>query len=101
MTPQAVKEEMQYEIKAHGQGVDSAMDTIAQVIDKCETGMAMEQDKQLKPLWYEGECLKYKWGGLADRLYHAPTNLPRPAPYAYNGRSKHQMAGNISHAPCH
>ncbi|KAK4811195.1 hypothetical protein QYF61_019826 [Mycteria americana] len=41
------------------------------------------------------------WGGLADRFSHTPTNPPRQAPCAYNGGSKHQMAGNISCAPCH
>lgn len=68
---------------------------------KCETYIAIEQAKQLKSLWYGGGWLKYKWGGLADQLYHTPTNLPRRVPYAYNGRSKHQMAANISHTPCH
>lgn len=54
----------------------------------------------LRPLWCGEGWLKYKWGGLAGWLCHTPTNLPRQAPYAYNGGSKHQMAGNISRSPC-
>lgn len=43
----------------------------------------------------------YIWGGLASGLYHTPTNSPWQVPCAYNGRSNHWMAGNISHVPWH
>lgn len=36
------------------------MDTVAQVIHECETCTATKQAKQLKPLWYGGQWLKYK-----------------------------------------
>ncbi|KAK4807213.1 hypothetical protein QYF61_024333 [Mycteria americana] len=38
------------------------MDTIAQVIPECETCAAIKQAKRLKPLWYGGRWLKYKYG---------------------------------------
>ncbi|KAK4817217.1 hypothetical protein QYF61_003741 [Mycteria americana] len=47
---------------ACGQGMDLTMDTIAQVIHECETCAAIKQAKQLKPLWYGGRWLKYKYG---------------------------------------
>ncbi|KAK4806833.1 hypothetical protein QYF61_005629 [Mycteria americana] len=43
-------------------GVDLTMDTIAQVIHECETCAAIKQARQLKPLWYGGQWLKYKYG---------------------------------------
>ena len=38
------------------------MDTIAQVIHECETRAAIKQAKQVKPQWYGGQWLKYKYG---------------------------------------
>ncbi|GAB0203461.1 hypothetical protein GRJ2_002811700 [Grus japonensis] len=38
------------------------MDTISQVIHQCETCAAIKQAKQVKPLWYGGRWLKYKYG---------------------------------------
>ncbi|KAK4815730.1 hypothetical protein QYF61_006768 [Mycteria americana] len=38
------------------------MDAIAQVIHECETCAAIKQAKRLKPLWYGGQWLKYKYG---------------------------------------
>ncbi len=38
------------------------MDTIAQVILECEICAAIKQAKRLKPLWYGGRWLKYKYG---------------------------------------
>ncbi|KAK4832710.1 hypothetical protein QYF61_025171 [Mycteria americana] len=43
-------------------GVDLTMDTIAQVIHECETCTAIKQAKLLKPVWYGGRWLKYKYG---------------------------------------
>ncbi|GAB0208620.1 hypothetical protein GRJ2_003327700 [Grus japonensis] len=43
-------------------GVELAMDTISEVIHQCETCAAIKQAKQLKPLWYGGRWLKYKYG---------------------------------------
>jgi len=40
-------------------------------------------------------------GGLADWLYHTPTNLPKQTPCAYNRGSKNWMSGNLPCAPCH
>ncbi|GAB0207580.1 hypothetical protein GRJ2_003223700 [Grus japonensis] len=36
--------------------------TISQVIHECETCAAIKQAKQVKPLWYGGRWLKYKYG---------------------------------------
>ncbi|KAK4831207.1 hypothetical protein QYF61_016044 [Mycteria americana] len=47
---------------ARDRGVDLTMDTIAQVTHECETCAAIKQDKWLKPLWYGGRWLKYKYG---------------------------------------
>ncbi|KAK4832415.1 hypothetical protein QYF61_023094 [Mycteria americana] len=47
---------------AHDRGVDLTTDTIAQVIHECETCAAIKQAKRLKPLWYGGRWLKYKYG---------------------------------------
>ena len=41
---------------------DLSMDTIAQVIHECETCAAIQQAKQVKPQWYGGRWLKYKYG---------------------------------------
>ena len=38
------------------------MDAIAQVIHECETCATIKQAKWLKPLWYGGRWLKYKYG---------------------------------------
>ncbi|KAK4833001.1 hypothetical protein QYF61_027025, partial [Mycteria americana] len=38
------------------------METIAQVIHECETCSAIKQSKRLKPPWYGGLWLKYKYG---------------------------------------
>ncbi|KAK4830603.1 hypothetical protein QYF61_012029 [Mycteria americana] len=38
------------------------MDTIAQVTHECETCAAIKQAKWLKPAWYGGRWLKYKYG---------------------------------------
>ncbi|KAK4830667.1 hypothetical protein QYF61_012767 [Mycteria americana] len=43
-------------------GVDLTMDTIAQVIHECETCATIKQAKLLKPFWYGGQWLKYKYG---------------------------------------
>jgi len=47
---------------ARDPGVDLTMDTIAQVIHECETCAAIKQAKRVKPQWYGGEWLKYKYG---------------------------------------
>ncbi|GAB0208574.1 hypothetical protein GRJ2_003323100 [Grus japonensis] len=44
------------------QGVDLSMDIISQVIHECETCAAIKQAKWVKPLWYGGQWLKYKYG---------------------------------------
>jgi len=38
------------------------MDAIAQVIHECETCAAIKQAKWVKPQWYGGRWLKYKYG---------------------------------------
>ncbi|KAK4806933.1 hypothetical protein QYF61_027300 [Mycteria americana] len=43
-------------------GVDLTMDTIAQGSHECATCAAIKQAKRLKPLWYGGRWLKYKYG---------------------------------------
>ncbi|GAB0209834.1 hypothetical protein GRJ2_003449100 [Grus japonensis] len=43
-------------------GVDLSMDAISQVIHQCETCTASKQAKRVKPLWYGGRWLKYKYG---------------------------------------
>ncbi|GAB0208996.1 pol-like protein ENS-3 [Grus japonensis] len=47
---------------ARDQGVDCIMDTISQVIHECETCAAIKQAKRVKPVWYGGRWLKYKYG---------------------------------------
>ncbi|GAB0207505.1 protein NYNRIN-like [Grus japonensis] len=47
---------------AHDRGVDLTMDAISQVIHECETCAAIKRAKQVKPLWYGGRWLKYKYG---------------------------------------
>ncbi|XP_071665199.1 uncharacterized protein [Patagioenas fasciata] len=47
---------------ARDRGVDLTMDTISQVIHECETCTEIKQAKRLKPVWYGGRWLKYKYG---------------------------------------
>ncbi|GAB0187656.1 hypothetical protein GRJ2_001230900 [Grus japonensis] len=47
---------------ARDQGVDLSMDAISQVIHQCETCAVIKQAKRVKPLWYGGRWLKYKYG---------------------------------------
>ncbi|GAB0209336.1 hypothetical protein GRJ2_003399300 [Grus japonensis] len=47
---------------ARDRGVDLSMDTISQVIHQCETCAAIKQAKRVKPVWYGGRWLKYKYG---------------------------------------
>ncbi|RMC18055.1 hypothetical protein DUI87_04934 [Hirundo rustica rustica] len=47
---------------ARDRGVDLTMDNISQVIHNCETCAAIKQAKRVKPLWYSGRWLKYRYG---------------------------------------
>ena len=47
---------------ARDRGVDLTMDAIAQVIHEYETCAAIKEAKWVKPLWYGGQWLKYKYG---------------------------------------
>ncbi|RMC19992.1 hypothetical protein DUI87_00837 [Hirundo rustica rustica] len=47
---------------ARDRGVDLTMDNISQVIHNCETCAAIKQAKRVKPLWYGGRWLKYRYG---------------------------------------
>jgi len=47
---------------ARDRGVDLTMDAIAQVIHECEICAAIKQAKRVKPQWYGGRWLKYKYG---------------------------------------
>ncbi|GAB0209282.1 hypothetical protein GRJ2_003393900 [Grus japonensis] len=47
---------------ARDRGVDLSMEAISQVIHQCETCAAIKQAKQIKPLCYGGEWLKYQYG---------------------------------------
>ncbi|GAB0176080.1 hypothetical protein GRJ2_000073200 [Grus japonensis] len=47
---------------ARDRGVDLSMDAISQVIHQCETCATIKQGKRVKPLWYGGRWLKYKYG---------------------------------------
>ncbi|RMC20133.1 hypothetical protein DUI87_00979 [Hirundo rustica rustica] len=47
---------------ARDRGVDLTLDNISQVIHNCETCAAIKQAKRVKPLWYGGRWLKYKYG---------------------------------------
>ncbi|KAF4804262.1 uncharacterized protein TURU_009270 [Turdus rufiventris] len=38
------------------------MDSISQGIHGCETCAAIKQAKRVKPLWYQGQWSKYKYG---------------------------------------
>ncbi|KAK4832245.1 hypothetical protein QYF61_021170 [Mycteria americana] len=62
---------------ARDRGVRLTMDTIAQVVHERETCAATKQAKQLKPLWYGGRWLKYKYGGAWQIDY---ITLPQTCP---------------------
>ncbi|GAB0181790.1 hypothetical protein GRJ2_000644300 [Grus japonensis] len=47
---------------ARDRGVDLSMDAISQVIHQYETCTTIRQAKRVKPLWYGGRWLKYKYG---------------------------------------
>ncbi|RMC01093.1 hypothetical protein DUI87_22359 [Hirundo rustica rustica] len=47
---------------ARERGVDLTMDNISQVIHNCETCAAIKQARLVKPLWYGGRWLKYRYG---------------------------------------
>ncbi|XP_051657001.1 ribonuclease H1-like [Manacus candei] len=47
---------------ARDRGVDLTKDIISQVIQDCETCVAIKQAKRLKPLWYGGRWSKYRYG---------------------------------------
>ncbi|RMB92675.1 hypothetical protein DUI87_30984 [Hirundo rustica rustica] len=47
---------------ARDRGVDLTIDNISQVIHNCETCAAIKQAKRVKPLWYGGRWLKYRYG---------------------------------------
>ncbi|GAB0206804.1 hypothetical protein GRJ2_003146000 [Grus japonensis] len=47
---------------ARDRGVDLSMNAISQIIHECETCAAIKQAKRVKPLWYGGRWLKYKYG---------------------------------------
>ncbi|RMC17958.1 hypothetical protein DUI87_04832 [Hirundo rustica rustica] len=47
---------------ARDRGVDLTMDNISQVIHSCETCAAIKQARLVKPLWYGGRWLKYRYG---------------------------------------
>ncbi|RMC19288.1 hypothetical protein DUI87_03895 [Hirundo rustica rustica] len=42
--------------------MDLSVDNISQVIHNCETCAAIKQAKRVKPLWYGGRWLKYRYG---------------------------------------
>ncbi|XP_064900755.1 uncharacterized protein LOC135577045 isoform X1 [Columba livia] len=54
---------------ARDRGVDLTMDTISQVINECETCAEIKQAKRLKPVWYGGRWLKYKYGEAWETYY--------------------------------
>ncbi|RMC21824.1 hypothetical protein DUI87_02693 [Hirundo rustica rustica] len=61
---------------ARDRGVDLTMDNISQVIHNCETCAAIKQAKRVKPLWYGGRWLKYRYGEAWQIDY---ITLPKPA----------------------
>ncbi|GAB0209230.1 hypothetical protein GRJ2_003388700 [Grus japonensis] len=62
MTPQAIKEGMQHIDGLIIVGLTIDMDAIAQVIHEHEICTVVKQAKRLKPVWYGGRWLKYKYG---------------------------------------
>jgi len=54
---------------ARDRGVDLTLDTIARVIHECETCTAIKQAKWVKPQWYGGRWLKYKYGEAWQIVY--------------------------------
>lgn len=77
------------------------MDTIALDTLVCETCTAIKQAKPLKPLWYGGWWLTYKWERPGRSIISPSCNPPRQAPCTYCGGNNHWMTGNICCAPCH
>ncbi|RMC15262.1 hypothetical protein DUI87_07450 [Hirundo rustica rustica] len=59
---------------ARDRGVDLTMENISQVIHNCETCAAIKQAKRVKPLWYGGRWLKYRYGEAWQIDY---INLPQ------------------------
>ncbi|KAJ7424308.1 hypothetical protein WISP_29219 [Willisornis vidua] len=47
---------------AHDRGVNLTMDSVSQVIHDCEACAAIKQATRVKPLWYSGWWLKYRYG---------------------------------------
>jgi len=77
------------------------MDAIVQVIHACE--IYCNQASQVckaSVVWRVMAEVSIQ-GGLADWLYHTPTNWPRQLPCAYSGGSNDWMAGNLPCDPCH
>jgi len=54
---------------ARDRGLDLTIDTIAQIVQECETCSAIKQAKRVKPQWYGGRWLKYKYGEASQIDY--------------------------------
>ncbi|RMB89164.1 hypothetical protein DUI87_34426 [Hirundo rustica rustica] len=61
---------------ARDQGVDLTMDNISQVITTVRPAPAIKQAKRVKPLWYGGRWLKYRYGEAWQIDY---ITFPKPA----------------------
>jgi len=80
MTPQTIRDAAYR--WARDQGVGLTMDATAQVANKCETCTAIKKAKWVKPQWYGGQWLKYKYGEAWKIDY---ITLPQTCQYKCHG----------------
>ncbi|GAB0189077.1 hypothetical protein GRJ2_001373000 [Grus japonensis] len=80
-----------------GRDATYSMDAISQVIHECETCAAIKQAKRLKPLWYGGQWLKYKYGEAWQIDYN--THKPIKASIMFLQWWKQPLDG-WKHIPC-
>jgi len=74
------------------------MDTIAQVIHECEICAAIKTARQVKPPWYGGQRLKYKYGEAGQIVNYVTL------PQTHQGKRcvlTMVEAGNLPCAPHH
>jgi len=88
---------------ARDRGLDSTMDTIAQVIHECETCAAIKQATQVKPQWYGGRWLKHKYGEAwrIDYITLPQTRQGKHYVLTMVQATTGNLTGNLPCAPCH
>ena len=97
MIPQAIKEKMQ---PLDGLGIEwwTWLWTLLYRLSMNVKHAVIKQAKQIKPLWYRGQWLKYKHREAWQVDYIRPTNPQWQVSCACSGGSNLWMDGNISRA---